>query len=389
MIKKELQHKYEIYGASDGVSGIEKANDILPDIILLDVEMPHMNGYEVCEQLKHNDSTKDIPIIFLSSLNNLRARMLGYEAGAVDFIIKPFIAGELIAKIDSLVEIMNKSTGFSEDAKRANEVAFSAMRNSSELSLIVKFIEQSYSINSLEILAQNFFNLSNHFELNCSLMFISEQKRSFYGCNNSICSALETEVISTIYDKGGRFIDFGCRTQINYPRVSLLIKNMPLQDREAYGRYKDFFPPVLSAIDAKLQNLDTEINTKTQTKQLNTAFKSVTSTLLGFGNNLEINQEAIISLLRNMLSDLENNLLVMGLEEDQEKSIVSLIDSTIVSAQKVIDTTSANKKTFNTIITVLNTIAKRQQKIADMNNEAYSKLQEVEFEELDDDVELF
>ncbi|MGL1959340.1 MAG: response regulator [Colwellia sp.] len=390
-IKKELQHKYEVHVARDGIKGLEAAKEILPDIILLDVEMPGMNGYEVCDTLKHDDITKDIPVIFLSSLSNLRSRMLGYEVGGVDFLVKPFSGGELIAKINSLADIINKSTSLSGEVKKANQVAFSAMRETSELGLIVQFVENSYTIKNLHKLARSFFHLCENFKLNCSLMFISQGDRSFYNSSDNTCSALEKEVISTIYDKGGRFIDFGCRTQINYTRVALLIKNMPLQDRNAYGRFKDLFPPVLGAIDAKLATLETEMHIAAQTKQLSSAFYTVKYTLLKFGVNLEQNQESVINLLRTMLADLEQQLLTMGLEEDQETSIISIIDGTITSAQKLVDTTTANKKKFATIITILDAIAARQQAIANISNEAESTLAEQKdnIDEIGDDVELF
>ena len=105
IIKKELQYTYEVITANSGQVGIDMAIDELPDIILLDVEMPGMNGYEVCDKLKYHDATKSIPVIFLSSLSNIRSRMLGYEAGAADFLVKPFVGGELIAKLNSLVSL--------------------------------------------------------------------------------------------------------------------------------------------------------------------------------------------------------------------------------------------------------------------------------------------
>ena len=74
IIKKELQQSYEVISASSGQAGIDSALNELPDIILLDVEMPGMNGYEVCDKLKYHDSTKHIPVIFLSSLSNIGSR---------------------------------------------------------------------------------------------------------------------------------------------------------------------------------------------------------------------------------------------------------------------------------------------------------------------------
>ena len=97
-LAKSLSIHYQILSAVNGEQGIEMVAQEQPDIVLLDVEMPGMNGYEVCDKLKHNSSTQDIPVIFLSSRSNLRERMLGYEMGGTDYIVKPCDTEELLAR---------------------------------------------------------------------------------------------------------------------------------------------------------------------------------------------------------------------------------------------------------------------------------------------------
>ena len=234
VIIKELHNSYEVITANSGREGIDTAINELPDIILLDVEMPGMNGYEVCDQLKCNDATENIPVIFLSSLSNIRSKMLGYEAGGADFLVKPFIPGELIAKLNSLVTVIKNNQEMTSKVEQATHTAFSAMRDSSELGQCINFIETSYGIKDFDSLANCFFNVCRSLDLNCSIMFLIRDRRLFYSGTGDRCVALEEEVISTIFDKGGRFIDFGCRTQINFSHVALLIKNMPLHDMYAY-----------------------------------------------------------------------------------------------------------------------------------------------------------
>jgi len=97
LISRLLSQQYNSECASDGDEGLEKAERLHPDIILLDVEMPGKNGYEVCDLLKNNNDTNDIPVIFLSGKTSIREKMLGYEAGAVDFLSKPCEKEELLA----------------------------------------------------------------------------------------------------------------------------------------------------------------------------------------------------------------------------------------------------------------------------------------------------
>ncbi|NVN98491.1 MAG: response regulator [Geobacteraceae bacterium] len=85
-----LSINYEIYFALDGSQALEHAGKVKPDLILLDVMMPVMNGYEVCRSLKESEELRDIPVIFITALDQPEHESQGLELGAVDYITKPF-----------------------------------------------------------------------------------------------------------------------------------------------------------------------------------------------------------------------------------------------------------------------------------------------------------
>ena len=93
------QYGYEIFIEMDGKSGIEQAQKTVPDLILLDVMMPGIDGFEACRQLKDNPLTENIPIIFMTALSDTIDKVKGLELGAVDYITKPFQQEEVIARI--------------------------------------------------------------------------------------------------------------------------------------------------------------------------------------------------------------------------------------------------------------------------------------------------
>ncbi len=92
---------FNILTAFDGPSGIEQAINHIPDLILLDVMMPGMSGYEVCEKLIENDITRSIPVILVTALTGPEDIQRGLEAGAYDYVKKPFNKTELVARINS------------------------------------------------------------------------------------------------------------------------------------------------------------------------------------------------------------------------------------------------------------------------------------------------
>lgn len=94
-----LDEKYEVIAAENGLVALEIINASKPDMILLDIMMPEMDGYELCKILKSNKETKNIPVIFMSALSETIDKVHGFELGAVDYITKPFQKEEVVARI--------------------------------------------------------------------------------------------------------------------------------------------------------------------------------------------------------------------------------------------------------------------------------------------------
>jgi CheY-like chemotaxis protein len=98
---------FKILIDTDGKSAIEAIGQVIPDIILLDVMMPGMDGFETCRMLKSNPNTRDIPVIFMTALNEVIDEVKGLELGAVDYIIKPFRVEIVLARIRTHLTLRN------------------------------------------------------------------------------------------------------------------------------------------------------------------------------------------------------------------------------------------------------------------------------------------
>ena len=95
---------YDVVTAADGEEGIKKAKSEKPDIIVLDIMMPKMDGYEACKRLKTDPSTKSIPVILLTAKGREVDRKLGSQAGADDYVVKPFSPGRLIERVEGMMK---------------------------------------------------------------------------------------------------------------------------------------------------------------------------------------------------------------------------------------------------------------------------------------------
>ena len=96
---------YKVRSVTKGSTGLRGAIAVPPDLILLDVKMPQMNGYEVCQKLKADERTRDIPVIFISALGDVLDKVKAFQVGGVDYITKPFQVEEVLARLQTHLTI--------------------------------------------------------------------------------------------------------------------------------------------------------------------------------------------------------------------------------------------------------------------------------------------
>ncbi len=94
---------HEVYKAANGAEAVELAPGVQPDLIMMDVRMPKMTGYEACRRLKEMDETRHIPVVFLSAKGQDVEMQTGMEAGAVEYILKPFAPDELTRRVAEIL----------------------------------------------------------------------------------------------------------------------------------------------------------------------------------------------------------------------------------------------------------------------------------------------
>lgn len=127
LIQRRLERAgYSVVTARDGRDAVDKTRETLPDLVLLDVMMPLMDGLEACRIIKEDEATRDIPVIFLSARDETDVKVNGLSLGANDYISKPFKAEELLARVDVAMRIKRERDRLyssAEEAKANAEIA--------------------------------------------------------------------------------------------------------------------------------------------------------------------------------------------------------------------------------------------------------------------------
>lgn len=170
---------YTIISAEDGAEAIKKIQEMHPDLVLLDVMMPKMNGFEVCQIIKSNEETSFVPVIIVTALNDLGDKIKGMESGADDFLSKPFNKLELLARVKSLLRIKHLNDKLKEKVSELQQ----AKEELRQLA-ITDGLTGLYNYRYFKEILQQELNRARRYNLNVSVVMIDIDHFKHYNDTN-------------------------------------------------------------------------------------------------------------------------------------------------------------------------------------------------------------
>jgi hypothetical protein len=163
-----------------------------------------------------------------------------------------------------------------------------------------------------------------------------------------------------------RFVDFGGRTQMNWPNIALLVKNMPIRDPEKYGRVKDLLPTLLSSANVRIHALYEEMRIKEQTnlmtRSIETLQPQIEEVIRAMKQDNKEHRNALSSFLQRIIVALPG----LGLEDDQEEFFVTSVESLIQGADEISGRSEHHQETLETTNQVLVTLLQKQHQILEL-----------------------
>ncbi|KTF17270.1 response regulator [Pseudoalteromonas sp. H103] len=318
---------FELQVATSGPECLEMVEGYMPQVILLDVSMPQMNGYEVCKALKANPNTAHIIVMFVSARGTVEERMEGYSVGAEDYIVKPFGHDELKSKLKNLNQVLIEKQSLEKQVEDATSTAFNAMANSSEMGEIVNYVENIGFINEPEELGKALIDCLKSFDLQSNVEFRQGDEINHFALSG-VCSPIVVELFEMLKNKG-RLHEFSHRILVNYELISLLILNMPDHDPDKHGRIRDHVCFIVSVTEQQLRAIMTKKMLESQQAKLNAVASTVHSKFHGLISLLNENRQSNERVFKQLQEELEERIPTMGLDEDQEVFIYKKVDETI------------------------------------------------------------
>ena len=341
------EQDFEIKTVDSGPACLEVVEQYHPDVILLDVSMPDMNGYEVCRQLKANPHTQDTVVMFVSARGTVEERMEGYAVGAEDYIVKPFSHEELRSKLHHLKVISEEKDALIKQVDEASSTAFNAMANSSEMGEIVNYVERIGEIWDIDALGKELLQCLSRFDLQGNAQLRVGDEAKHFSLTGG-CSPIVVELFDMLKTRG-RLHEFSQRLLVNYEKVSLLILNMPEHEPEKHGRIRDHVCFLVSVTEQQLGAIVTRHALQARQQQLSTAVERIETEfrdLISLMNSTKAENERVFKKLQE---ELEDRIPLMGLDDDQEAFIYRKVDETIQNSVARAESVDAMQEAFEQI----------------------------------------
>jgi len=315
-VLENLKQDYAVLVATSGEKALAMAaKEPHPDVILMDVEMPGMNGYDTCRQIKAAPETSAIDVIFVSAHDSTDEKLAGYDAGGSDYVIKPVQPGELLQKVRLAINDKQARAAVEADKSMAMETAMTAISSAGEQGVVVNFMKNSFSVASIEALARLVVEATSSYCLEVSVQLRSTAGPVNAGSREPI-PPLEQELLTRLKDVG-RLKESGARFIGNFGGVTLLVKNMP-EDEGKRGRLRDHLALLLEGAEARLEALELQQQLAQVVTDSNQALQEIEA--------MQTKQkQTSMQIMDDVMMQLEASFLSYGLTEDQEALLLKVV----------------------------------------------------------------
>ncbi len=324
-----LNDAYELILCKNSEEAFESLNTHpKPDIILLDVEMPKTDGYETCKMIRDNNKFDDIDIIFLSGHNSTDEIIRGYDAGAIDYVTKPFDTDVLDSKLKRTLQLRSNRVELKQQASAANQLVQTVMTESGSLGNIVNFLRASFTVNTATDLLNLLLGTIENYGLS-AVAYASADSMEESASTNGPVSELEAELLKRFQNYHQPFFEKDARLFAIQKNIVLFVKNMPVE-LDKRGSIKDNLMILLEGANAKLEYFD-QRNARSHKRAANVrdAMMKALSELDDIQALEKEHKRENMNIFERMVNTVEESVFSMGLTEEQEAELIGILQQAI------------------------------------------------------------
>lgn len=333
MLEATLEDNFVVTCVTGGQAALDRCTKEPFDLIVLDVDMPGMDGYETCQRLKKQDASAEIPVIFHSARTSIEERLQGYAAGGADYLPKPFDPGELLAKIGLVLSNRDRQRELTGQLDEVMNAVLSSADMVGEAGVVLEFQRQLGRCDSYEAVARAVFEALHRYSLEgCVRLRGRGEPLSSNG--RGPCSALENSILDHLQTApdSACIRPLGPHTGFAYGNVLLFVRDLPMvrdpgMDRtesERIGRAIDNVAMLVEGAIARVAALDTELTAR-DLKDIRHLVSMTSEALTDVSARSHAQRMEVKHLFENLSAEVETSFLHLGLTQSQEDHLSSII----------------------------------------------------------------
>lgn len=313
----EPSYQVEVFSSAEACQAGMAA--VRPDCLLLDIGLPGMDGYQFCRLLKDEGAHRDIPVTFISSHDTIDSRLKGYDAGAEDFIVKPFEPVELLRKLKVAENFVANRRSLQEQARASAELSTMAMASMGDSGLILQYMgklinwydEKDIAAGTLELLRQ--FSVEGVVQTR-----VGDRIHTASAAGTDL--PLEVSVLNHVRTMD-RIFEFRNRGVYNYGRITIMVNNMPVDDAVLCGRIRDNLAMAAQGAASRLEALETEESNRRNQEAVLQAVNAIQTTLDSLNQANLQNRYELSQMIYQFEQTLSRTFVRLGLADSQEREI--------------------------------------------------------------------
>jgi len=324
LIEAMLKADYDVHLASSGEEGLRQLEGLKPEVVLLDVDMPKMDGYEVCEKIREIHTMDEMPVMFVSALDKIPQRLRGYEVGGNDYMVKPIDIAEVRHKIRRLIDNKNQTETLQSSVQYSTQTAMSAMTYSGELGVLIEFFENAITSYDYETLAKHTLSACAKYDLSSSLQV--RTGADLLEWSSGSVSPLESQLLE-YGAQANRIVTHKDFMFFNAADVTLLLKKLPLDDADKVERIRDHVAIILKGLEAQLKIIHSRQERKMlRADAIETASKTGVRLIVEMMDESSKFSQRIEDGYEDLRVRIIETSALNELDEDQEKAILDHLE---------------------------------------------------------------
>jgi CheY-like chemotaxis protein len=350
MALEQVLSGHQLSLVESGEEAIRAAEANPPELIIMDINLPGIDGYETVRRLRAMEALRDAQVIFLSSYNSLQDRLLAYGVGGNDYIAKPFDSRELLSKIELHAGIVLGRIAARRSLEETTQLLLGVQNAAGNVQSVSRFIQASLFCHDFDGLYWHFFKTAREIGLDCILQICTDDYLETRSSNNKI-STLEQEILD-MSSTMERIHQFGQHRAIyRWGTATLLVRRV--------GDLIDVLALLMDALQAGIKKIDTESKLMQQVEQIQA--------------NNELMRQRVADQFSSMVLQIQDTIISLGvvdaLDVEEEERLANMVEHTREQIDAELDTLNENNETIRQLLEELRTPPEELRAMMDMSQE--------------------